>query len=48
MEFLKPEVFDGLVILNIIIGFILAGRRLYQDFTRPYPENQRSSSSTPQ
>ena len=37
MDFMTREVFDTLIILCIIIGSILAARRLYADFTRPLP-----------
>ncbi len=38
---LTPQFFDALVIIVIGIGLVLAGVRLYRDFTRPL------SSETP-
>ena len=37
MDFMTRGVFDTLIILCIIVGLILAARRLYVDFTRPMP-----------
>jgi hypothetical protein len=37
MDFLRPEIFDLLVIIVIILGLALAGVRLYDDLTRPMP-----------
>jgi hypothetical protein len=36
-DILTPENFDFLIYAVIIVGLILAVRRLYQDFTRPLP-----------
>jgi hypothetical protein len=37
MQFMTRGIFDTLIIVVIIIGLILAARRLYDDFTRPLP-----------
>ncbi len=34
MEFLTPEIFNALIIANLMVGIALAGVRLYQDLTR--------------
>ncbi|GAB1420304.1 hypothetical protein MASR2M15_03940 [Anaerolineales bacterium] len=39
LEFLTPELFDILIILVMIIGFILAGIRLAKDLKRPPAQN---------
>jgi len=39
-DLLTPENFDLLIYAVIIVGLILAARRLYQDFTRPLPEDE--------
>ena len=37
MDFMTREVFDWLIVGTILIGSLLAARRLYVDFTRPLP-----------
>ncbi len=38
LSFFTREVFDALIILMMLIGAVLAARRLRQDFTRPMPK----------
>jgi len=40
MDFMTREVFDTLIITVVIIGLVLAARRLHADFTRPLPDNR--------
>ncbi len=40
MDFLTREVFDLLIIANIVVGLLLAGRRFYQDIRRPPPASE--------
>lgn len=35
------ETVDLVIYIVITVGFILAGRRLYQDLTRPLPDESR-------
>ena len=44
-EFMTPEVFDTLILVVIFIGSALAAVRLYRDFTRPLPPEQRGGWS---
>lgn len=44
LDFLSPELFDMLIIIVIIVGVILAGFRLYSDFTRPLPPSHNPES----
>ena len=37
LSFMTREVFDGLILLIILIGLIAAALRLRADFTRPLP-----------
>ena len=37
VDWLTPQVFDLVVILNIAIGLALAGRRFARDLRRPLP-----------
>ena len=37
MDFLTPEVFDALIITNIVVGIIIVGRKFYRDITGPLP-----------
>lgn len=37
MQNLTPEIFDALIIANIIIGLALAGRRFLRDIRGPLP-----------
>ena len=39
MNSLTPEFFDFLVIVNIVIGVIIAGRRFLKDIRGPLPED---------
>lgn len=39
MDNLTPEFFDLLVIVNIIIGVIIAGRRFLKDVRGPLPDD---------
>lgn len=41
MDFMTREVFDTLIIAVIFIGGALAIVRLYRDFTRPLPEDDK-------
>lgn len=39
IDFLTPEVFDAVVIANIAIGLLIAGRRFARDLRRPLPDD---------
>ena len=39
MDFLTPEVFNALVVANIIVGVIIAGYKFYKDVTGPLPDD---------
>lgn len=39
MDFLTPEIFDVLILTNIAVGLIIAGRKLYKDVTGPLPDD---------
>ena len=54
MDFLTPEVFDVLILGNIALGLLIAGRKIYKDVTGPLPDDapawareQNKSSSPP-
>ena len=38
MDFMTPAAFDILVISNIAVGVVLAGRRLMKDIRAPLPD----------
>ena len=38
-EFMRPEVFDALVITSIALGLAIAGRRFRLDLRKPLPED---------
>ena len=42
MQFMTRGIFDTTIIVVIIIGLVLAARRLYADFTRPLPPTPSS------
>ncbi|HML20830.1 MAG TPA: hypothetical protein PKD09_04230 [Aggregatilinea sp.] len=42
-DFMKPEIWDGLVLATIIIGSALAALRLYADLSRS-PSSHRDDS----
>ena len=39
MEFFTPEVFDALIITNIVVGVLIIGRKFYKDVTGPLPDD---------
>ena len=39
MDFFTPEFFDLLVIVNIVVGVIIAGRRFLKDIRGPLPDD---------
>ena len=39
MDFLTPEVFDVLILTNIAVGVLIAGRKFYKDVTGPLPDD---------
>jgi hypothetical protein len=45
MDFLTREVFDLLVILNLIVGLLLAGYRFRQDLTRPIDKTEETNKA---
>ena len=40
LNFVTPELFDILVLINIGVGLIWAAYRLYQDFTQRLPDDE--------
>lgn len=47
LDFLQPEVFDALIIINIILGLLVAGRRFRQDLRGPLPADAPEWASEP-
>lgn len=41
LDFMTPDVWNGLVLAVIIIGLALAALRLYADFSRPHDDDER-------
>ena len=39
-DLLKPEVFDMLIVASLVLGALLAGRRLRQDLRRTAPDDR--------
>ena len=39
IEFLTPDVFDALVIVSLIVGAAIAGRRFFKDIRKPLPDD---------
>ena len=46
MQFMTRDIFDTLIIVVILIGLVLAVRRLYVDFTRPMPAVSQPDDDT--
>lgn len=46
MQFMTREMFDTLIIIVILVGLVLAARRLYTDFTRPLPTAAKPDDDT--
>lgn len=47
LDFMTREVFDALIIVVIVIGMALAAMRLYDDFTRPLPDDEEERTLRP-
>lgn len=43
-EFLTPDVFNAIIIINIVIGLLIAGRRFRKDITGPPPDDAPQSA----
>ena len=39
LKFMRPEVFDALVIASVVIGLAIAWRRFRLDLRKPLPED---------
>lgn len=46
MQFMTRDIFDTLIIVVILVGLVLAARRLYVDFTRPLPTVSQPDDDT--
>ena len=44
LEFLKPEVFDAIIVINIVLGLLLAARRFHKDIVRSFAGGRASIS----
>ena len=44
LDFLTPEVFDAIIIMNIVLGLMIAARRFRQDISAPLPEDAPASA----
>lgn len=44
LEFLTPDVFDAIIIINIVLGLMIAARRFRKDITGPLPEDAPPSA----
>ena len=42
MDALTPELFDALVLINLALGVIWAGRRFWRDIRRRPPDDKRT------
>jgi hypothetical protein len=38
LSFLTPEVFNAIIVANLVIGVVLMVGRFYRDMTRPLPK----------
>ena len=47
MDFMTPEAFDILIVGNIVIGLVLAGRRLRRDLRAPRPADIPAAYDSP-
>ncbi len=39
IDFLTPEVFDAIIITNILVGLLIASWRFKRDLDRPLPDD---------
>ena len=47
LSFLTPDVFNAIIVANLVIGMVLMVGRFYRDMTRPLPQRSpRSSDET--
>jgi len=47
LDFMTPEVWNGLVLAVVIIGLALAALRLYRDLARPAPSKRDTPPAPP-
>ena len=47
LDFLTPDIWDGLVIGIVLIGLAFAALRLYSDFSRPIVKENRAEPGKP-
>ncbi len=47
LEFMTPDVWNGLVLAVVIIGLALAALRLYRDLSRPKQDPRRPPPASP-
>jgi len=48
LEFLTPEVFDAIIIINIALGLLIAARRFRRDISGSLPEDAPASARAAQ
>lgn len=44
MDFLTPEFFNTIIVINLLVGVLLAIYRFYRDMTLPLPDDQREQA----
>ncbi|MCC6800966.1 MAG: hypothetical protein IT325_12685 [Anaerolineae bacterium] len=47
LEFMTPDVWNGLVLAVVIVGLALAALRLYRDLSRPTQDTRRLPPTVP-
>lgn len=48
LEFMTPDVWNGLVLAVVIVGLALAALRLYRDLSRPTQDTRRPPPAAPE
>lgn len=44
LDFLTPDVFNAIIILNIVVGLVIAVRRFRSDIAAPLPDDAPQSA----
>lgn len=44
LDFLTPDVFNAIIIINIVVGLVIAGRRFRSDISGPLPDDAPQSA----
>ncbi len=44
LDFLTPDLFNAIIVINIVLGLVIAGRRFRRDISSPLPDDVPQSA----